>query len=189
MHLPEVQIISCVLSALLMVLVLYITIWKRQKYLWKDGIHLQDLSTSILSKNFIEFVNNYLFSNSHDRFSLNESHQTNDFDSGIDGSINLRKAYQNSPLIGYIIINSLREKIISLIEFLSKAPIDLLCADETKLMPVSQIISSKCQGINSHHLDAAEILKEGESNLSSRGFIVNKWKNMRPKMLKLYVSN
>ena len=47
------------------------------KSIWKDGIHLQDPGTSILSKNFIEFVNNYLFSNSHDRFSLNESHQTN----------------------------------------------------------------------------------------------------------------
>ena len=38
------------------------------KYLWKDGVHLQDLGISILSKNFIEFVNNYLFSNSHNRF-------------------------------------------------------------------------------------------------------------------------
>ena len=27
------------------------------KHLWKYGIHLQDLGTSILSKNFIEFVN------------------------------------------------------------------------------------------------------------------------------------
>ena len=35
------------------------------KYPWKDGIHLQDLDTSILNKNFIEFVNNYIFSNSH----------------------------------------------------------------------------------------------------------------------------
>ena len=38
------------------------------KYLWKDCIHLKDLGTSILSKNFIEFVNNYLFSNFDDRF-------------------------------------------------------------------------------------------------------------------------
>ena len=30
------------------------------KYIWKDGIHLQDPSTSILSKSFIEFVNNCL---------------------------------------------------------------------------------------------------------------------------------
>ena len=33
------------------------------KYLWKDGIHLQDLGTNILSANFIEFVNNYLCTN------------------------------------------------------------------------------------------------------------------------------
>ena len=83
------------------------------KCLWKDSIHLQDLGTSILSKNFIEFVNDYLFSNFDDPFWLSESHQTNDFDSDIDGLINLRKAYQNNPLIGYININSLREKIVS----------------------------------------------------------------------------
>ena len=38
------------------------------KYLWKNGIHLQVLGTSIFSKNFIEFVNNHLFNDSHVRF-------------------------------------------------------------------------------------------------------------------------
>ena len=38
------------------------------KYLWKNGIHLQNLDLSILSPNFIEFVNNYLFGNFDDRF-------------------------------------------------------------------------------------------------------------------------
>ena len=38
------------------------------KYLWKDGIHLQDLGTSILSKNFSEFINNYLCSNFDNHF-------------------------------------------------------------------------------------------------------------------------
>ena len=80
------------------------------KYLWTDGIHLQDLGTSILSKNFIEFVNKYLFNSFDDRFCLNKSHQTIDFDSDIDGLIDLRKAYQNNPWIGYININFLREK-------------------------------------------------------------------------------
>ena len=47
--------------------------------------------------------------------------------------INLRKAYQNNPLIGYININSLREKIVSLREVLSKAPIDILRVDEIKV--------------------------------------------------------
>ena len=37
------------------------------KYFWKDGVYLQDLGTSILSKNFTEFLNNYLFSNSPNR--------------------------------------------------------------------------------------------------------------------------
>ena len=55
-----------------------------------------------LSKNFIEFVNNYLFSNFNDHLWLNRWHQTNDFDSDADGSINFRTAYQNNPLIGYI---------------------------------------------------------------------------------------
>ena len=103
------------------------------KYLWKDCIHLKDLGTSILSKNFIEFVNNYLFSNFDNRFQLNESHQTNDFDSDIQGLINLRKPSQNNPLIGYVNINSLKEKIVSLREVISKASIDISCVDETKL--------------------------------------------------------
>ena len=66
------------------------------KFIWKDGIHLQSLGTSyLLSKNFIEFKNNYLSTNAHNHFCLNKSH---DFDSDIDGLINLRKAYQNNPL-------------------------------------------------------------------------------------------
>ena len=62
-----------------------------------------------------------------------ESHKRNDFDSDTDGLINLRKTYQNNGLIGYIKIDSLTEKIISLREILSKASIDILWADETKL--------------------------------------------------------
>ena len=119
-------------SALLMVLGFICKDMITTKYLWKDGIHLQD-GTSVLSKKFIEFVNNYLFSNLDDRFWLNESHQTNDFESDIESLINLRKAYQNNPLIGYFNINSLREIIVSLRNVLSKDSIDILCVDETKL--------------------------------------------------------
>ena len=103
------------------------------KYLWEDGIHLQDLGTNSFSNNVIKFVNNSLFSNFDDCFWLHESLQTNDFDSDIDGFINFRKAYQNNPLIEYININSLREKIICLREILSKASIYILCVDKTKL--------------------------------------------------------
>ena len=103
------------------------------KYIWNDGLHLQNLSMSILNKVFFRFVNDYLFSNSHNCFWLNESHQVNKFDSNIGSLINLRKDYQNNPLIWYINVNFLREKIISLREVLSKAPINILCVDKTKL--------------------------------------------------------
>ena len=54
------------------------------------------------------------------------------FKSDIEGLTNLRNAYQNNPLIAYLNINSLREKIISLREILKKVKIDVLF-DETKL--------------------------------------------------------
>ena len=38
------------------------------EYLWKDGIHLQDLGTNILSSNFIKFVNSFLVDNDNNRF-------------------------------------------------------------------------------------------------------------------------
>ena len=44
-----------------------------------------------------------------------------------------RKSHHENPFVGYLNINSLRNKIISLREILLKAPIDILCIDETKL--------------------------------------------------------
>ena len=38
------------------------------EYLWKDGIHLQDLGKNILSSNFIKFVNSFLVDNDNNRF-------------------------------------------------------------------------------------------------------------------------
>ena len=38
------------------------------EYLWKDGIHLQDLGKYILSSNFIKFVNSFLVDNDHNSF-------------------------------------------------------------------------------------------------------------------------
>ena len=51
----------------------------------------------------------------------------------MDGLINLKNAYQNNPFIGYININSLTEKVVSVREGLPKASIDILCVDKTKL--------------------------------------------------------
>ena len=36
--------------------------------LWKNGIHLQDLGTNILSSNFIKCVNSFLVDNDNNRF-------------------------------------------------------------------------------------------------------------------------
>ena len=44
-----------------------------------------------------------------------------------------RKTYEKNPIIWYLNINSLRTKILSLKEILHKAPIDILCIEETKL--------------------------------------------------------
>ena len=60
-------------------------------------------------------------------------HQTNDVSSGIKGFTDIRKRFPYNSLIGYINVNSLKEKVIPLREVLSKAPIDVLCVDENKL--------------------------------------------------------
>ena len=51
----------------------------------------------------------------------------------IEELINLRKLYTNNPIIGYLNINSLRNKITQLREICGKAKTDLLSIDETKL--------------------------------------------------------
>ena len=53
--------------------------------------------------------------------------------SDIKGLIDLRKRFLYNPLIVYININSLKEKVTPLKEIFSNAPIDVLCIDETKL--------------------------------------------------------
>ena len=159
------------------------------KYRWKD---LQDLGTSILSKKCIDFVNNYLFSNFDNHFWLNESHQTNNFDSDIGGLINFRKAYQNNPFIGYIDINSLRGKIVSLREVLSKASTDIWCIDETKLdvsFPDHQFWISGYQFSPIRRDRSSKGRRAGNSFCWRRFCLWNKWKTLRLTMLKLYVSN
>ena len=78
-------------------------------YLWNNDVHLQDMGTHILSNHFFKFLNNSI------------------------ELIDLRKRFLYNPLIGYININSLKEKVIPLREVLSNVPIDVLCVDETKL--------------------------------------------------------
>ena len=94
--------------------------------------------------------------------------------------INLRKAYQNNPLIGYININPLREKIVSLREILSKAPIDILYVDETKLGASFPDHQFKISGYQFPSLRRDRNSKGGGKKLFVReGFIVKQMKNFK----------
>ena len=44
-----------------------------------------------------------------------------------------RKKFEKNSIIGCLNINSLRTKVLNLKEILHKAPIDILCINETKL--------------------------------------------------------
>ena len=91
------------------------------------------MGTHILSNHFLKFLNYSIDKNFDNRLWLNDSPQTNDVSSDIKGIMVLRKRFPYNPLIGYININSLKEKVIPLREILSNVPIDVLCIDETKL--------------------------------------------------------
>ena len=62
----------------------------------------------------------------------NKAKNTN-YNLDIEELMYLRKLCTSNSIIGYLNINSLRIKITQLREACSKAPIDLLCIDETKI--------------------------------------------------------
>ena len=68
---------------------------------------------------------------------LNDCHnpEQNVFSSenDVDSLIEITKSYHENPIVAYLNINCLSNKIINLREILLKAPIDILCIDETKL--------------------------------------------------------
>ena len=58
---------------------------------------------------------------------------TNNDYSDISDLIKIREQYTNNLVLGYLNINSLKNKIINLREVVDKVLIDILCIDETKL--------------------------------------------------------
>ena len=64
-----------------------------------------------------------------------QSKHINKKDSNFDlhDLVNLRKDYENNPIIGYVNINHLTNKIDYLKKICSKSPTYILCIDETKL--------------------------------------------------------
>ena len=69
----------------------------------------------------------------------NISDQKRDFDLtnlnqlGINDLVKMREVYHKSLILGYLKINSLRNKTVSLSDVVSKVPIDILYIDEAKL--------------------------------------------------------
>ena len=149
------------------------------EYLRKDGVHLQDLGTDILSYIFIKLLNSLLADNDNKRFWLNHSHQTNDlkFETDLEGLINLRRAYQNIPLIASLNTNSLREKIKTLTETLNKAKIDVLCIEKTKLDSSFPNYQFKIEGYQFPPL-------REDRNSKGRGKILLVWEGFIAKQLK-----
>ena len=66
----------------------------------------------------------------------------------IDGLIKVRNSYPNKPIIGYLNVSTLQNKIINLREIIAKAASDVFCVDETKLddsFPNSQFVLENFQ--------------------------------------------
>ena len=66
----------------------------------------------------------------------------------INDLIKVRETYSKNPILGYLNINSLRNKIINLRDIVAKVRIDILCVDETKLdesFPDSQFLIENYQ--------------------------------------------
>ena len=97
---------------------------------------------------------NNTFSEEHDLLCTSSKHKNDchykeaKIKLDIDGLIKVRNSHPNNPIIGYLHINTLQNKIINLREIIAKAPLDVFCVDETKLddsFPNSQFILENLQ--------------------------------------------
>ena len=116
-------------------------------------------------------------------------------DLDIDGLIHLRVNNPFNPIVGYLNINSLRNKIDDLREVCKKVQIDILCIDETKLddsFPDSQF---KINGYQFLFLRRDRGNRGGGKTVFiKQGLIVNRLKQLETKIseaifLELTISN
>ena len=96
-------------------------------------------------------------------------------DLDIDGLIHLRVNNPFNPIVGYLNINSLRNKIDDLREVCKKVQIDILCIDETKLDNSFPNIQFKIKGYQSpFHRRVRDNRGRGKIVFIKQGLIVNK---------------
>ena len=103
------------------------------------------------------------------------SRSTNDFGSEIKGFIDLRKRFPYNPLMGYINVNSLKEKIVPLRKLLLNVPVNILCLGETKLDLSFPDHQFKIEGYQFPPIRRGRNSKGGEKLVYLReGFIVKR---------------
>ena len=106
--------------------------------------------------------------------------QTNDFGYEIKGLLDFRKRFPYYSLIGRIDINSIKEKLIPVMEVLPNAPIDILCVDETKLDSSFPDLQFKIQGYQFPSFRRDRNSKSGGKSFYLReGFIVKRIPNFK----------
>ena len=99
-----------------------------------DYISIHDILKN--SVNSPEISKNILSNEQHESITKNKTIKLEKAKSHIldlDGLNKLSKEHQNNPIIGYLNINSLRNKINDLRKICRKTQIHVLCIDETKL--------------------------------------------------------
>ena len=112
----------------------------RSDSLYKGGLHLIDKGKAFLAHNFIVYLNNtFLETHTHHppkNFLRNDFRQTAGLFQ-VGAELHLlqkdKRQYLNNPLIGYLNINSVRNKTADLQIFIQNIPLDYLVLSETKL--------------------------------------------------------
>ena len=118
-----------------------------RKCLFVDGVRITVAGINILVGNIVNYLNEVVLglnwinvvkypvkkywienvSDQKDDFHLANSNQIDTKD-----PVKMREVYSKNPILGYVSINSLRNKIVRLRDVVAKDPINILCIDETK---------------------------------------------------------
>ena len=117
------------------------------KHLYCDGLHLNSVGFSILTENFLSYIQtNWLQIETQNQRKNKEVSSseitTENSDDIIDGLKTLRLKYPQNPIIAQIKINSIRNKFETLVSLVT-SDIDILMISETKIdesFPLSQFM-------------------------------------------------
>ena len=101
-----------------------------------DNIFIHDSNNLKNSANSPEILKTILSNEQHESITKNKTiklEKAKSYNLDLDGLNRLSKEHQNNPIIGYLNINSLRNKINDLRKICRKTQTHVLCIDEIKL--------------------------------------------------------